>query len=78
MTNSWKKYVGHRELKLPVRTYVQNKSGYFINVLEGQIQKINKSPVPNKGVQNGKNPQTQSELLPLFIFRGGVAKNACA
>ena len=47
-------------------TYVQNKSGYFINVQEGQIQKINKSPVPNKGVQNGKNPQKNKSPLDFY------------
>ena len=35
----------------------ENKSWYFLNILEGQIQKIIKCPVSNNGVRNGKNPQ---------------------
>ena len=32
-------------------------SGYFINIQEGQILKINKRPVPNKDIQDGKKRQ---------------------
>ena len=28
-----------------------------MNILEGQIQKIIKRPVSNKGIQDGKNPK---------------------
>ena len=31
--------------------------GYIINVLEGQVEKIIKRPVSNKGVRDGKNPK---------------------
>ena len=38
-------------------TKYPKSSGYLINVLEGQIKKIIKRPVLNKGVRNGKNPK---------------------
>ena len=39
-------------------SYKINKHpGNIINVLEGQIQKIIKRPVSNKGVRDGKKPQ---------------------